>query len=337
MSSKMLRFAAAAGCAAAGAAFAGYLKDIHSARTAIVGGSRMAVTAKGSTEYAEIGQGDPILVIHGAGGGYDQGLLIGRDLGPGFRIIAPSRFGYLRTPIPQDSSPAAQADAHAALLDHLDVTKCVVVGTSAGAPSAIELALRYPERVIALILLMPRTYDPTQAIGVDKAFQSRAVLRLVEGSADFLFWLATRVARPAVVRFLGVVPELERRATASDRARVTEVMEMILPLSLRVPGIDVDSRAEIREWPLERVRAPTLVVSAQDDLFKTLAGARYTAARIPGARLKVLPTGGHLMVGQGDQVRQWVAELLHGLSRSKGRPDRLRINTDANEHSGMSV
>jgi pimeloyl-ACP methyl ester carboxylesterase len=308
-----------AGAAGAGfAAYTRYLREMRTIRSAVATGGTVAQTSAGPIEYAEQGQGEPLLLIHGAGGGYDQGLLIGRDFGEGRRIIAPSRFGYLRTPVPEDSSPAAQADVHAALLDHLGVDKVVVVGVSAGGPSAIELALRHPNRVSALVLIVPRTYDPTQSIGVDESMQSQAVLRLIESSADFLYWVAMRVARAAVVRFLGVPPELEANAPEADRDRVTEVMRSVLPLSSRLRGISVDSSIELTAWPLERLRVPTLIVSAKDDLFGTLPGARFTAEHIPGAELKVLENGGHLMVGQSEQVRKWVSDFLQQ-ARSGGR------------------
>jgi len=73
----------------------------------------MVATARGPIEYAVQGHGIPVLAVHGAGGGYDQGLLVaGNAFGEGYQVIAPSRFGYLRTPVPPDVSPAAQADAH---------------------------------------------------------------------------------------------------------------------------------------------------------------------------------------------------------------------------------
>jgi pimeloyl-ACP methyl ester carboxylesterase len=98
-------------------------------------------TDAGQIEYAEAGSGFPLLSIHGAGGGFDQGLANAAELaGEGFRIVAPSRFGYLRTEVPEDSTPAAQADAHAALL--LTIPRSVVV-VSAGARSAVELAIRH--------------------------------------------------------------------------------------------------------------------------------------------------------------------------------------------------
>ena len=319
---KLIGMLSAAASAATLVSYARYRREIRSIRREVESGSTIAETAAGAVEYAEIGEGAPLLMIHGAGGGYDQGLLIARDFGEGYRVIAPSRFGYLKTPVPEDASPAAQADAHAALLDFLGISRCILVGVSAGGPSAIEMALRHPDKVAALILLVPRTYDPTQSVGADQSFQSQAMLRLIESSADFLFWLAMRFARPAVVRFLGSPPEIEANAPPEDQQRVTEVMRSILPLSGRVRGIAVDSSIELSPRPLERVAAPVLVVSAKDDLWKTLPGARFTAGQIPGSELRVLESGGHLMIGREKQVTRWIREFLaaHTKSQDRARP-----------------
>jgi pimeloyl-ACP methyl ester carboxylesterase len=135
-----------------------YRGDLKRARDAAAKGGLIANTANGPIEYAERGTGLPLLTIHGAGGGFDQGLANAASLpGKDFRVIAPSRFGYLRTPIPKDASPAAQADAHLALLSSLNIPKAVVMGISAGARSALELAVRHPDRVNALILIVPGT------------------------------------------------------------------------------------------------------------------------------------------------------------------------------------
>lgn len=305
----------AAGAAAATALVVSrYRRDLADRRSATSRWSKTALTESGPVQYAELGRGPALLSVHGAGGGWDQGLLIARELTNGFRIIAPSRFGYLATPAPDDASIAAQADAHAALLDHLQIAKAVVMGMSAGAPSAIELALRHPERVAALILLVPRTYDPTGSVGVDGAIQSRAVLRMVQSAADFPFWLATHIARGALVRFLGVPPDLEGRAGARERHRVTDFLRSIMPLSERIEGIRLDSTGSPGPWTLDRVTAPTLIVSAEDDLFRTLPGARYTADGIPGAQLVVLASGGHLMLGQEQHVRDVIENFLNETS-----------------------
>lgn len=81
-----------------------YANDLANARDRVANGSTLIETRCGEIEYAEAGSGPPVLVVHGAGGGYDQGMDFGRALARnGFRVIAMSRFGYLRTPLPGDA------------------------------------------------------------------------------------------------------------------------------------------------------------------------------------------------------------------------------------------
>src|SRR5215475_16092479 len=137
-----------------------YRRDIHQARERVSTGSQIIQTPCGPIEYALAGDGPPVLIAHGAGGGYDQGLEIGDPLvNSGFRVIAMSRFGYLRTPLPGDASAEAQADAHACLLDALGIDRAAVFGVSAGGPSSIQLCLRHPDHCNAMILLVPLAYS----------------------------------------------------------------------------------------------------------------------------------------------------------------------------------
>ena len=119
--------------AAASAAFTHYRyrQELDAARARISSGSEVVNTPCGLIEYGVAGEGPPVLAIHGAGGGFDQGLDLSQPLlAGGFRVIAPSRFGYLRTPFPADASPMAQADAHACLLDALKLERVAVVAAS---------------------------------------------------------------------------------------------------------------------------------------------------------------------------------------------------------------
>ncbi|MCK4790965.1 MAG: hypothetical protein KAV87_44940 [Desulfobacteraceae bacterium] len=88
-----------------------YQHDMHEAQERLLTGSQVIQTNSGPIEYATVGDGYPVLVVHGAGGGYDQGLIVAQFEGDDFRRIAISRFGYLRTPLPANASPAAMADA----------------------------------------------------------------------------------------------------------------------------------------------------------------------------------------------------------------------------------
>ena len=98
----------ALGSAVAASFFYGaYRSDMKKIAARLSAGSLRAETIAGPIEYGREGSGPPIFLIHGAGGGFDQGLAIGREMfGRGFDLIAPSRFGYLGTHVPDIASPA---------------------------------------------------------------------------------------------------------------------------------------------------------------------------------------------------------------------------------------
>ena len=106
--------------------------DMQRARAHAAQGSVLIATSCGPIEYQEAGTGTPLLAVHGSGGGHDQGMAFAGALATqGIRVIAMSRFGYLRTPMPADASAAAQADAHVCLLDALGIRRAAIMGGSA--------------------------------------------------------------------------------------------------------------------------------------------------------------------------------------------------------------
>jgi len=135
--------------------FRRYRRDLDAARARIAAVERRVIsTPWGAVEYAEQGHGDPLLVVHGIFQTCVGGLLCVRDLFINRRLIAPSRFGYLGSSMPPNATPAAQADAFAALLDALGIAQIDVIAVSAGATSALQLALRHPKRVKHLAVLV---------------------------------------------------------------------------------------------------------------------------------------------------------------------------------------
>lgn len=126
-----------------------FLRDMRVANARLTAGSKILKTGHGDLEYAVQGEGIPILSLHGAGGGYDQGLWLGKvPLGDEYKFISVSRYGYLRTPIPPSASIKTQAALYKELLDHLNIQKVVVVGGSAGglqlrsSPTIFPIGLR---------------------------------------------------------------------------------------------------------------------------------------------------------------------------------------------------
>ncbi len=288
-----------------------YRSELDDRRDAASRCSLIANLHTGAIEYAEMGAGIPLLSIHGAGGGFDQGLANAAELaGDGFRIIAPSRFGYLRTSVPHYASALAQADAHAALLSELNIPKAVVIGVSAGARSAVELALSHPEKVAGLILVVPALYSPGSPVSIDASRGSKFAFQVVNVGGDFVWWADEKIAPSVLIRFLGVRPDLVAAAPKAERGRIKNIISSVEPLSLRVQGANPDSIPDSRRLPLERITAPTLIISARDDLFNTLPAAELAASKIPDAKLIVYETGGHLLVGRTEQVRTAVRRFL---------------------------
>jgi pimeloyl-ACP methyl ester carboxylesterase len=300
-----------------------YRRELSRARLRISSGSHVVNTATGLIEYADVGKGSPVLVIHGAGGGFDQGLDIARlFIDRGFRVIAVSRFGYLRTPLPADASPTAQADAYAALLDVLKLDRVAVIGGSAGGPSAMQLCLRHSERCSALVLLFPLAFAPGPAQqgqapdSVRLAGQPSRLYTLVIKTtlhSDFLYWAATKLAFNVLVKtVLGTPVEDFRTASGEEQARALQVMQHILPISQRERGIwnDATISPSLPRYDLENVRVPTLLISAADDLYGTYRGARYSADHIPGARFVGFQTGGHLLLGHWTETSEEVSGFL---------------------------
>jgi len=305
-----------------------YKTEIRRERHRVATGSRVVETSFGPIEYAEAGHGRPILVIHGAGGGFDQGLDVAQNLVKhGFRVIAISRFGYLRTPLPQNASAAAQADAHAAVLDALHIPRCAVLGVSAGGPSAMQLALRHPERVAALILMVPAAYAPPPSVHegeTQKRMPALATMFMdVALRSDFLFWLAVRLAPRAMTRvILGTPPALLANADAIERARVATVLDHVLPVSSRRLGLLNDAAVvtTLPRYELERIATPTLIISARDDLYHTFAGSRYSADHMPHARFIGYPRGGHLLVGHEEAVTAAIVSFLRAVAHAGAIP-----------------
>lgn len=310
-----------ASLAAAGAlVYFRYRRDLAAANARVSSGSKLANTPAGLIEYADVGTGVPVLVIHGAGGGYDQGLeFAGPLIDSGFRAIAPSRFGYLRTPLPNDASPMAQADAHAFLLDALQLDKVAVVAVSAGAPSAMQLCLRHPNRCTAMVLVVPLVYSETAAGSPpEKPSGLREFLINTAISSDFVFWTMSKLARRTMFKtILGTPPADVEKAGAKEQARLAEFLAHIEPISRRKKGLQNETAIakSLPRYELERVRVPTLVVGVENCLYKTFPGARFTAENIQGARFLGYPTGGHLVVGHQTEAWSEVRDFLNAARR----------------------
>jgi pimeloyl-ACP methyl ester carboxylesterase len=301
--------------AGTGAAVWDYRRVLRKARaaSASAGPPRQAPSRFGPQEYADVGEGPPILMIHGTGGGFDQGLLFAdRLIRQGFRVIAPSRFGYLGTAFPADPGPEAQADTLADLLDSLGLDRIPVLGGSAGAIPALAFAVRHPDRTRALVPIVPATFvpgrpappppNPLAAWIIDHGLRS-----------DALIWAGLRLAkRQMIATLLATDPYLVDATASEEQDRVSAILLGILPVSLKYEGLLNDARwaAAPPDFPLDQITAPTLAISVEDDRFGTAAAARHIAATVPGAEALILPEGGHVWVGHDQEIMDRIGDFL---------------------------
>ena len=309
--------AAGAVAIAGGAVGSAYSRAISAERARVSASSSTVQTRFGIMEYVVAGEGRPVLMVHGTGGGFDQGLLFAQRLPlMGYQVVSPSRFGYLRSDFPPDPSTASQADAFVELLDALGIEKLPVMGGSAGALSAIEFAIRHPDRCSALIAIVPATYSPDRpSLQPMTAMQERVLFTLL--GSDFLFWSALRLMPDVMIgTMLATDPALVAAASPAERARAERIMREILPVSRRTRGLMNDARlsANPAKQEVDRITAPTLAISLEDDRFGTLDGARHLASRVAGARLVTWPTGGHIWIGHDEELFAEIDAFLSGKS-----------------------
>lgn len=312
-----LRVAALGAVAAAGTVYGAYRRAVDASLARVSAGSRVANSSRGRIEYAEAGSGPAVLVVHGGGGGYDHGMAFAMPLvQPGLRVIAMSRFGYLRTPLPNDASSTAQADAHAALLDALSIDSAAIIGVSEGASSAMEFAVRHRRRCAALVLVAPLMWLPQTQHSRFLRDARRNARRLATPIApDFVVWCLSQFRRDLLIRHvLGTPPRLLERAAVDEKARVNAMIDAILPLRSRRQGLwnDAIVAGTHSAFDLHGISVPTLVAGFRDDGFGTYAAARYIAQRIPGARFVGYDEGGHVGLGHYDVLMREIDRFLVG-------------------------
>ncbi len=300
-------------------------------------GSEIAQTSRGPIEYAQQAartcDGPLVLVLHGGMGGWDQALLVGQDIlgtDSGLRILAPSRVGYLRTPLDTGTTPEECADAMAALMDTLGIEDAAILGVSGGGPTALAMAIRHPSRVRALVMMAAITGTHTQPQLTTNEVMTRLLFsRTASLLLDFATWILfvrlTRLAPRFMVRRMFGATETFDKDRINQRVRevfehreqwtwMYRLFHCSVPLSVRKVGLDNDLKqfAELGVYPVQQIVCPTLVVHGRHDGNVPFSHAEFVGQNIPGARMFVAETCGHLlwMSDEADAMRHDVLSFL---------------------------
>jgi pimeloyl-ACP methyl ester carboxylesterase len=254
---------------------------------------KTAETARGPIEYDLYGTSGPVVLsVHAGLGGADQGRLFASWLqNDDFRILSPSRPGYLGTPLSSGRTVEEQADLLAALLDTLHIGQVGVFGVSAGAPAATTFAARHPDRIWGLVTIGGVSRAKPQATS------SSAVRRtFLNAIGQKLAALTARVSLKSIVA--GTLNETSTFTTEQKRQRTEHIMgdaqvkaffqamfDTTLPYQKRWPGTDNDAlQTRSLNLPLGSISTPTLIVHGTQDADVPIEDSQYAAAQIRGAR-----------------------------------------------------
>jgi pimeloyl-ACP methyl ester carboxylesterase len=249
-----------------------------------------------------------MLLVHGAGGGYDQGEYFAKVIGGDYRWITPSRFGFLGSPAPADANSSQQADAYACLLDALGIEQVGVVGVSMGGPSSLLFARQYPDRTnsLALISAASHAIPPRPAIlaTVFDVFLN-----------DFVYWSMVKLSPSGLLVALGVPMEVQQQLSPAEVTELHAFLESIIPMGARRQGQLLEQQmSEYDAAQISQIQVPTLVMHAPDDTLVPIEQGEFAAKNIPGAQFVTMEKGGHLALmfdmnaGAREQLREFLKQ-----------------------------
>lgn len=233
--------------------------------------------------------GEPVILIHGIFGGYDQASVSLNSLvSDEYYKIAPSRFGYPGTACPANPTPERQADQLIELMDNLNIDQAYFIGTSAGGPATYQVALKYPHRVAGIVLLSAGApYERKTDAELDKE---------LTGPPSFV--INDPVMWTAMEYFGGVLQSMFGGDTL-DR----NLMATILPVGPRRAGVIADSAITNKDmslnydsYPLEEITCPILALAAKDDPMVDYRQVEKLIERTQ-AEAVIYESGGHLLEG----------------------------------------
>ena len=246
-----------------------------------------------NVHYKTYGQGEPtFILLHGFGASVFSWREVVEPLAQYGTVIAYDRpaFGLTERPLEWEGEspygPQAQVDIAIGLMDKLDVEKAVLVGNSAGGTVSMQVALQYPERVEALILVDAAVYA-----GGGAPSWSRPILKTPQ--MNHVGPLIARQLQAQGVEFI--------KTAWHDPSKITPDIFEGYQKPLQIANWDkalwqltVASEESGLVERLTEITMPTLVITGDDDRIVPTEQSLRLADELPNAELKVIAQSGHL-------------------------------------------
>ena len=229
----------------------------------------------------------------------------------GFELIAPSRPGYLGTPLAGRESFDAQAQLLAAMLDALGHDSAAFVTWSGGGPSGYRLAATKPEKVSRLVAFAAVSGNYSSP---NEGFEDRMILETRPGNW-LLRKLTAHAPKTTIRATLGAEGDLSRKELkAQVRAVMSDPEQAEVVLAIANVGADFEHRregtandrarfTEISSLGLEDIKVPTMIVVGDADVDVPPAHSDFAAETIPGAEKLTMHRGTHLSLFAHPEAR----------------------------------
>lgn len=180
-------------------------------------------------------------------------------------------------------------------------------GNSAGGPSAIQFAIRYPERCYALVLV-------SSTVPGDVSLPPKPIMRVVFGS-DFVYYSICTLFKNRMLSQVGAPKKMLEQLSKERKEDVyNNILLGGLPISSRTPGVLNDmylSSPDINSgYEFQKISVPTLMVHAIDDPLIPITWAKATAERIPNSLFVEIKEGGHIFLNHELEVESRTKSFL---------------------------
>ncbi len=253
--------------------------------------------------YLDLGQGEPVVLIHGFASALETWATVWPSLLADYRIIAMDLKGFGWTERPEgDYSPQAQAQLVLGLMDHLGVERAAVVAHSWGSSVALQMALAAPERVTRLALYDAWVYF--------EQLPTFFVMARASGIGEILTWL-----------FYKERPADKMTAAFYDPRWVNEAFAEEVAHALDRPGTEAAALAAIRDQRFEdlqdayrTITQPVLLLWGREDKVTRLHFGERLVNHLPNAKLIVYGQCGHfpMIEARGPSTRDLLDFLAAG-------------------------